>query len=130
MVEQGLARVGYDDDVPTLALEAIGALGDRGQELGEAIRTFGMRVGLFAVGNPTDALTALSAGTDKPLPEAGPGRFRWFEGHPEAKELLLFSVSDELTRAREKAGLAEPRLHRAPLPPRAMSLGPVPPRRS
>src|SRR5690606_8841461 len=27
LIEQGLARVGYDDDVPLLALEVIGALG-------------------------------------------------------------------------------------------------------
>ncbi len=129
LVEQGLARVGYDDDVPTLALEAIGALGEQGESVGEAVRTLALRSALLAVGDPGAGLRAMSAGADKPLPQSGPSRFRWLEGHPEAKELLLFAVSDDLARARERLGLAEVRTQRAPLPPRATSLGPMPPPR-
>jgi len=129
LVEQGLARVGYDDDVPILALEAIGALGEQGASVGEAARTLALRSALLAVGDPGAGLRAMSAGADKPLPPSGPSRFRWLEGHPEAKELLLFAVSDELARARERLGLAEVRTQRAPLPPRATSLGPMPPPR-
>lgn len=127
LVEQGLARVGYDDDVPVLALETIGALGEQGENLGNVVRALASRAALLAVGSPNAAVLATAAGGDKPIPASGPPRFRWFESHPEAKELLLFSVSDEHARAREQLGLAPVRAGRAPAPPRAPSLGPRPP---
>lgn len=131
LIEQGLARVGYDDDVPTLALETIGALGARGNELFEAVRLCATHAAALAIGNPSDVLIAMSAGSEKPLPLSGPPRFRWIESHPEAREVLLFTCGDAHARVREQLGLAPVRAHRAPvLPPRATSLGPAPPRRT
>lgn len=107
LIEQGLARVGYDDDVPMLALEVIGALGNQSTGIGEQPRILANRVGLLGVGDPNLVLSAIASSEGGKLPPGGPSRFRWLESHTEAKDLLLFSTTDKYSRARQALGLAE-----------------------
>jgi hypothetical protein len=124
LVEQGLSRVGYDGDVPVLALETIGSLGDSGENVGEAIRLLASRAALLGMGSPHAALLAISAGSDKPIPDQGPARFRWFESHLEARDLLLFLTTDAYAEARGRVGLLD---ERGPARPRPPTRGPVAP---
>ncbi len=149
LIEQSLARTGYDDDVPMLALEAIGALGAHGPQVGDAAKQLASRAALLALGDPAECLEALAALEAKPLAPTGPSRLRFMESHAEARELVLFTTSSEFTRARAALGLVEdyassPRTATAPSSPRSAasprsvtspsrpshpSRAPVPPRR-
>ncbi len=106
-IEQGLARVGYDDDVPMLALEAIGSIGGQEGSLGEATRVLANRAALIAVGDLSSVLSAIAAGEGVTLSDGGPSRFRWIETHQEARDLVLFSSGPKHARAREGLGLVE-----------------------
>ncbi len=106
-IEQGLARVGYDDDVPMLALEAIGSIGGQEGSLGEATRVLANRAALIGVGDLSSVLSAIAAGEGVTLSDGGPSRFRWIETHQEARDLVLFSSGPKHARAREGLGLVE-----------------------
>lgn len=105
LIEQGLARVGYDDDVPMLALEAIGAIGNQEGGFANMARMLANRTALLGVGDLSTTLSAIAAGEGKTLAPGGPPRFRWLEAHPEAKDLVLFSTTEQCARAREYLGL-------------------------
>lgn len=109
LLEQGLARSGYDDDLPMLALEAIGALGGEVDGLGDAPRLLANRVGLVGVGSLSAVFEAMAAGEGKRVAPSGPSRFRWIESHAEARDLLLFMTTPTFTEARVALGLAEGR---------------------
>lgn len=134
LIEQGLGRVGYDKDVPPLALEAIGALGNRLEDLGNSAKRMASHAALLATGNPTDSLLALASSQEQPLPPSGPARLRWIENHPEAKELLRFALSSAFLQVRERLKLSPPRPERSaaslpqmPAPPRKFPVPPKPP---
>ncbi len=99
-LERGFARLGYDDDVPTLALEAVGALGRGGASVYSALSALAQRAAFLGVGSLEVSLSALALET-RPLPSDGPARLRWFETIAEAKDLLLFSTSESLQKALE-----------------------------
>jgi tetratricopeptide (TPR) repeat protein len=105
LIEQGLARVGYDDDVPMLALEVIGALGNQGSSVGDQPRILANRVALLGMGDPRIPMSAMAVTEGAKLAAGGPSRFRFIESHPEAKDLLLFSTTEECAQAREALGL-------------------------
>lgn len=105
LIEQGLARVGYDDDVPVLALEAIGSIGNQVESFGGSVRLLANRTAFLAVGGLSTTLRAMAAGEGKELAVDGPSRFRWLEAHPEAKDLVLFSTTEQCARARERWGI-------------------------
>lgn len=141
LLEQGLARVGYDDDVPMLALEAIGALGGQVHGLGDAPRILANRASLVGVGSLAAVFDAMAAGEGKRIAPTGPSRFRWIESHPEARDLVLFMTGPAYTDARALLGLAQSRSKRPPenrpslpsmsaLPPTRSSGPPTPPLRS
>lgn len=117
LIEQGLARVGYDDDVPMLALEVIGALGTHGASVVDQPRILANRVALLGMGDPRIPISAMALAEGAKLPPGGPSRFRWIESHPEAKDLLLFSTTDKCARAREVLGLRHSIAPRRPKPP-------------
>jgi hypothetical protein len=128
LLEQGLGRVGYDDEVPTLALEAIGALGGVQDGFMDAPRVLASRACLIGVGDLSAVFEAMAAGEGKRLPESGPARFRFIESFKEARELLLFMTTAKFTRARTMLGLVEEaRPSGAELT--ATSLAPMAPRR-
>ncbi|HXS17352.1 MAG TPA: hypothetical protein VN764_09190, partial [Polyangiaceae bacterium] len=128
LLEQGLGRVGYDDEVPTLALEAIGALGGVQDGFMDAPRVLASRACLIGVGDLGAVFEAMAAGEGKRLPESGPARFRFIESFKEARELLLFMTTAKFTRARTMLGLVE---EARPSSPEAAttSLAPALPRR-
>ena len=97
----------FDDDLPALALEVIGGLGNRVSQLGTALHQWGDRTGLLAVGSPNAALRglALSAG-QLAGPPAGPERVKWVIRNPEARDLAVFSVSEAYAEARARLGIA------------------------
>lgn len=100
LIEQGLARIGYDDEVPTLALETLGALGGKTQDLGAVGRVAANRAALLSNLDFFGAFAALSP-HDRPIPPTGPTRLRWLETHPEARDLLLFAASEPFATAQK-----------------------------
>jgi len=96
-----------DNDVPMLALEVIGSIGNRASQLSVAANQFGNRAGLLAVGDPASALegVALAAGQDKGLPPSLPERLRWIVRNSEARDLAIFSVTDQYVQARQALGV-------------------------
>jgi cellulose synthase operon protein C len=105
-IEQAM-RTRLDDDVPVLALEVIGNLGNRVSQLGTAIHQWGNRTGLLAVGSPNAALRALALVAGQLQgPPAGPERVKWVIRNPEARDLAVFSVSEGYAEARGRLGVA------------------------
>jgi tetratricopeptide (TPR) repeat protein len=98
-----------DADVETLALEVASAVGNRGSQLGQATGQWGSRTALLAVGSPRVALrgVALSLGQPGGPPEGAAERVKWVLRHPEARDLTVFSVSDNHAEARKRVGLTE-----------------------
>lgn len=96
-------------DIPTLALEVIGALGNRASQLSAALHQLGNRTALLGVGDPYTAMQALShlASTRQPIPERGDARMTWIIRNTEARDLAVYGVSPAYTQARRRAGLAE-----------------------
>jgi hypothetical protein len=104
-LEQAM-RVRLDDDVPVLALEVIGTLGNRVSQLGTAIHQWGNRTGLLAVGSPNAALRGLALAAGQLAgPPAGPERVKWVIRNPEARDLAVFSVSEGYAEARARLGV-------------------------
>jgi len=100
-------RSRLDDDVPVLALEVIGSLGNRVSQLGTAIHQWGNRTGLLAVGSPNAALRGLALAAGQLAgPPAGPERVKWVIRNPEARDLAVFSVSEAYAEARARLGIA------------------------
>lgn len=96
-----------DAQVRNLATEVIGSIGNRASTLNTAINGWGARAGLLAVGDPNVALTGIAwAGghTNQP-PAAGKDRLTWIGRNAEARELIVFSVSDGYSDARARLGL-------------------------
>ena len=96
-----------DAQVRTLAADVIGSIGNRASTLNTAINGWGARAGLLAVGDPNVALTGIAwAGghTNQP-PAAGKDRLTWIGRNAEARELIVFSVSDGYSDARARLGL-------------------------
>jgi hypothetical protein len=100
-----------------LALEVIGALGDKGLHVGEQPRVLANRAALLGVGDPSTVLSAIATSEGTKLAASGPSRFRWVEAHPEAKDLLLFATTDRFAHARQQIGLAEASSPRPGAPP-------------
>jgi len=104
-----------DDDVPVLALEVIGSLGARATQLGTALQQWGSRTGLLAVGDPFSALRALGlaaggasgASSSAGIPAEGAERLKWIVRNPEARDLTVYSVSDQYAEARARVGLRD-----------------------
>jgi cellulose synthase operon protein C len=96
-----------DDDVPVLALEVIGSIGNRASQLAIAVGQWGDRAGLLAIGDPAVAIRgiAYAGGHAEGPPPEGADRLKWIVRNPEARDLAIFSVSDNYVEARRKLGL-------------------------
>jgi hypothetical protein len=96
-------------DIPALALEVIGAIGNRASQMGTLYNQWSDRAALLAVGDPAVALRgiALASGHGTEPPAELHERLRWILRNPEARDLMIFSTSDEYGRARKELGLAE-----------------------
>jgi hypothetical protein len=96
-----------DDDVPMLALEVIGSIGNRASQLGTAVNEWGNRTSLLATGNPAVAFRsiAFAAGSPSGPPEDPNERLKWIVRNPEARDIAVYSVGDAYAQAREMLGL-------------------------
>jgi tetratricopeptide (TPR) repeat protein len=97
-----------EPDVGFLALEAAGAVDERPDALGAAALAWANRVALLAVGDPNVALDALArlGGLVDGAPRDVRERSAWVSRTPEARDLLVFGISDAFAQARSRLGLA------------------------
>lgn len=94
-----------DNELATLALEVIGNIGTRASQLGVAVNEWGNRTALLACGDASIAVRALALGQAGGVPADGPERVKWIVRHAEARDLAVFSVSDNYAEARRRLGL-------------------------
>jgi cellulose synthase operon protein C len=96
-----------DDDVGSLALEVIGTLGNRASTLGTVAYGHGNRTALLASGNLSSALAAIaqSTGHGTGLAASGPERITWIGRNAEARDLVLFTVTEAYAQARSQLGI-------------------------
>jgi lipopolysaccharide biosynthesis regulator YciM len=101
-------RSNLDDDVPVLALEVIGAIGNRASLLGTALHQWGNRTALLSAGSLVASLrgVALAAGQPGAPPREGAERVKWIVRNPEARDLATYGVSEQYTEARTRLGLS------------------------
>jgi hypothetical protein len=98
---------GLGPDVALLAADVIGAIGNRASTLNTAVNGWGARAGLLAVADPNVALSALALATGaiNGPPTDGKERVTWVGRNAEARDLIVFSVSDAYSDARSRLGL-------------------------
>ena len=103
-VQRGMPS-GLGPELGALALEVIGAIGNRASTLQTAANGWGARCALLATGDVSAALDAVaaSAGQAHGVPAAGPDRLKWIGRSAEARDLVVFSVSNEYAEARKRA---------------------------
>ena len=96
-----------DPQLNLLASEVIGSIGNRASSLNTVANAWGSRTGLLAMGDPAIAIDAIAwaAGNAQGPPAHGTERVRWIGRQAEARDLIVFSVSDEYAKARAKLGL-------------------------
>ncbi len=105
---QGAMNQRLDDDVPVLALEVIGAIGNRASLLGTALNQWGNRTALLSAGSLVASLRglALAAGLPGGPPKDGADRVKWIVRNPEARDLATFGVGEQYAEARTRLGLS------------------------
>ncbi len=96
----------FPPDVAMLALEVVGSMGSRSSQLATALNQWANRTALVAVGSPLTALRALSLAANVELPADGPDRLRWIARNAEARDLMIFTVSEQYAEARARAGVS------------------------
>ncbi|HEX7451072.1 MAG TPA: hypothetical protein VF294_02245, partial [Polyangiaceae bacterium] len=101
-------RANLDDDVPVLALEVIGAIGNRASLLGTALHQWGNRTALLSAGSLVASLrgVALASGQAGGAPREGAERVKWIVRNPEARDLATFGVGEQYAEARARLGLS------------------------
>ena len=99
-----------DPQVGALASEVIGTLGNRASTLNTVINGWGNRAALLATGDLNIAMVGIawSGGHAAGPPGAGKDRVTWIGRNAEARELVVFSVSDAYADARARVGLGVP----------------------
>jgi tetratricopeptide (TPR) repeat protein len=103
---QSAAPAHVDPQLGILASEVAGAIGNRASTLNTVVNGWGARAGLLAVGDPNAALTAIAwaGGHVNAPPPSGKERTTWIGRNAEARELIVFSVSDAYADARARLG--------------------------
>ena len=96
-----------DPELPVLALEIAATIGNRASQLGQAVAQWASRTALLAVGSPAIALrgVALALGQTDGMPADLGERLKWVQRQPEARDLCVFSVSENYAEARRRVGL-------------------------
>ncbi|HEY5958544.1 MAG TPA: hypothetical protein VIV60_18405, partial [Polyangiaceae bacterium] len=91
-----------DRDLPMLAADVAASIGNRGSQLGIAVQQWGSRTALLALGSPNTSLSAIAAanGQQERLGKDPAERQKWLLRNPEARDLVVFSVSDPYLQAR------------------------------
>jgi hypothetical protein len=96
-----------DPQINLLASEVIGTIGNRASSLNTAASAWGDRAALLAMGDANLALEAiaLAHGSSSGPPSSGAERVRWIGRQAEARDLIVFAVSEEYAQARASLGL-------------------------
>jgi hypothetical protein len=104
---QGSMTPQLEDDVPVLALEVIGAIGNRASLLGTALHQWGNRTALLSAGSLVASLrgVALASGQSAAPPKDGAERVKWIVRNAEARDLATFAVGEQYAEARTRLGL-------------------------
>ena len=104
---QGAMPPKLDDEVPALALEVIGAIGNRASLIGTALHQWGNRTALLSAGSLVASLRGVSFAVGQPggPPKEGPERVKWIVRNPEARDLATFCVGEQYAEARARLGL-------------------------
>ncbi|WP_437590787.1 hypothetical protein [Sorangium sp. So ce1000] len=104
-----VAAGGLDPKLSVLAADVIGSIGNRASTLNTAINGWGNRAAFLAVGDINVVLTGIawSGGNTNAPPASGKDRVTWIGRNAEARDLIVFAVSDGLTEAREQLGFSE-----------------------
>lgn len=95
----------FQGEVPTLALEVVGSLGGRASQLATALNQWATRTAFLAVGSPLTALRALALASSATLPSEGAERLRFIARHAEARDIAIFSVSEQYAELRKRLGV-------------------------
>jgi hypothetical protein len=97
-----------DAQLGTLAADVIGTIGNRASTLNTAINSWGNRAALLAVGDPNIALSGIAwaSGNVNAPPPSGKDRVTWIGRNAEARDLMVFMVSDAFADARAQLGLS------------------------
>jgi tetratricopeptide (TPR) repeat protein len=97
-----------DPQLGLLAADIIGTIGNRASTLNTAINSWGNRAALLAVGDPNIALAGIAwaSGNINAPPPSGKDRVTWIGRNAEARDLVVYLVSDAYAEARDKLGLA------------------------
>ncbi len=93
--------------VSLLAAEVISTIGNRASSLNTVSNAWGSRTALIAMGDPNLALEAIAwaNGHSQGPPASGADRVRWIGRQAEARDIIVFSVSDGYAAARAQLGL-------------------------
>jgi hypothetical protein len=96
-----------EPDIGLLALEVIGALGNRTSTLHTIVNGWGNRVALLACGDLSTALSAIAraAGHSSGPAASGTERVTWIGRNAEARDLVVFTMSDAYAEVRAKLGV-------------------------
>ncbi|MFO0614761.1 MAG: hypothetical protein U0414_19395 [Polyangiaceae bacterium] len=102
-----LPKPAASNDLGVLASEVIGSIGNRASTLNTAVNGWGARAALLAVADPNVALSAiaLASGAMNGPPQEGKDRVTWVGRNAEARDLIVYSVSDAYSDARARLGL-------------------------
>jgi tetratricopeptide (TPR) repeat protein len=103
--KMGPAMPPPDPQLSLLASDVIGTIGNRASSLNTVTNSWGSRAALLALGDPNLALEAIAWAGGATSPPADPGeRVRWIGRQAEARDLIVFSVSDGYATARATLG--------------------------
>jgi tetratricopeptide (TPR) repeat protein len=94
-----------ESDIATLALEVVGALGNRASQLATALNQWAGRAALLSLGNPLSAMRALALTGGQELPDTDAERLKFIVRHAEARDITVFSTSDQYIEARARLGI-------------------------
>jgi hypothetical protein len=101
---QRVAPPAIPPDLVALAGEVTGSLGNRASTLQTMANAWGSRAALLVLGDTSVALDAIAwaAGQTGGAPPTNPDRMKWIGRNAEARDLIVFSVSDAYVEARSR----------------------------
>ncbi|MCC6648642.1 MAG: hypothetical protein IT374_24130 [Polyangiaceae bacterium] len=100
-IGRALPTSGVGAEAGALALEVIGTIGNKASTLQTAANSWGTRVALLSEGDLSVGLDALAFAAGQGAAPTGPDRVKWIGRHAEARDLVVFSVSNEHAEARK-----------------------------
>jgi tetratricopeptide (TPR) repeat protein len=102
-----VAPAHIDPQLGLYAGEVIASIGNRASTLNSLSNSWGSRAALLAVGDPGTALDAVAFAhcVSSGPPQQGADRVRWIGRQAEARDLVVFSLSDEYATLRSRLSL-------------------------